>query len=263
MIGELIGKGNTADVFDIGNNKVVKLFQLDYPKNSVEKEFKNSKQINKCNIPTVEGYELIEYEGRYGILYDKIDGVSMLDLLLKTQDLEKYTKILANLHKKINSHKTKLDSRLKSILKKNIEGTEILSMDCKAKLFSILNVLPEDNCLCHGDFHFGNIIESQGMNYVIDYMNICQGHKFGDIARTVYLIEMTPVPSEANNIDNMFNMKKQVTDIYLKEMGVSREILSDWLMVTAAARLSELNVEQTVEIDTILEYLNDCSLKNY
>jgi hypothetical protein len=51
-------------------------------------------------------------------------------------------------------------------------------------------------------------------------------------------------------------MKKRVTDIYLEEMGVSRECLSDWLMVTTAARLSELNNEQTNEKNSILKYLS-------
>lgn len=263
MLGELIGKGNTADVFDIGNNKVVKLFQLGYPKKSVEKEFKNSKQINNCDIHTVKSYEIIEYNGRYGILYDKIDGISMLDLLLDTQDLDNYAKLLAMLHKKIIAYKTKMPFRLKTILKKNIEKTDKVSRNCKVKLLNILNFLPEGNCLCHGDFHFGNIMANQEKYYVIDYMNVCQGHKFGDIARTVYLIEMTPVPSEANNIDNIYNIKKQVTDIYLKEMCISREILSDWLMITAAARLSELNAEQIDETNAILEYLSDCGLKDY
>ena len=40
MIGALIGKGNTADVNELDNNKVIKLFKTGYPLDSVSNEFK-------------------------------------------------------------------------------------------------------------------------------------------------------------------------------------------------------------------------------
>lgn len=51
-------------------------------------------------------------------------------------------------------------------------------------------------------------------------------------------------------------MKKQSADIYLREMGVSRDFLTDWLTVTVAARLSELSHDQSIEKNNILEYLS-------
>lgn len=90
MIGVLIGKGNTADVFDMGNNKVIKLFNTGYPLNSMRNEFEKSKLLNVLDTPIAKSYELVTYGGRYGIIYDRIDGESMLDILLHTQDLEKY-----------------------------------------------------------------------------------------------------------------------------------------------------------------------------
>ena len=35
QFGELIGVGNTADVFDIGNHKAAKLFHLGYPESAM------------------------------------------------------------------------------------------------------------------------------------------------------------------------------------------------------------------------------------
>jgi len=96
--------------------------------------------------------------------------------------------------------------------------------------------------------------------YIIDYMNVCSGHKYGDIARTVYLTEMTPVPDGITDREQFLQIKKTITDIYLKEMGVSRDLLSDWLMVIAAARLSELSDEQNDEINSILDYLALCGI---
>lgn len=255
MIGALIGKGNTADVFEMNNNKVIKLFKTGYPLNCVRNEFENSKLLNTLDVPIVKSYELVTRSGRYGIIYERIDGESMLNIILNTKDFEKYSTTLALLHKKILSHKLQSAVSLKSILKKNIEDTDKLSMQCKSKLIITLEALPDGDSFCHGDFHFGNVIVSQEKYFIIDYLNVCRGHEYGDIARTVYLIEMTPVPPEIQDVEHIFYMKKRATDIYLEEMGVSRECLSDWLKIITAARLSELSNEQINEKNTILEYL--------
>ncbi len=265
MIGALIGKGNTADVFEMGNDKVIKLFHPGYSFNSVLFEYENSKLLNPLDVPIVKSYELVDWNGRHGIVYDKIDGKSMQDILLHPNNveenptpsalLEKYATALALLHKKILSCKSPSAVSLKSILKKNIEDTDQLSRQRKSKLIATLNGLPDGDGFCHGDFHFGNVIVSREKYFMIDYMNVCRGHEYGDIARTVYLTEMTPVPAEIHDRTLIRGMKKQATDIYLKEMGVNRECLSDWLMIITAARLGELRDEQTEEKNAILDYL--------
>ncbi len=257
----MIAKGNTADVFEIGDNKVVKLFKTGYPLDSVRHEFENSKLLHTLDIPIAKSYELVTYEGRHGIVYDRIDGESMLDILLQTEDVKKQATALALLHKRILAHQLPSAFSLKSILKSNIERANQLGAQWKAKLITVLDELPGGNCFCHGDFHFGNVIVNRKEYYIIDYMNICHGPEYGDIARTVYLLEMTPANAENPGVvANILNMKKRVTDIYLEEMGVSRESLSDWLMVTAAARLSELNSAQKDETNAILDYLMVCGL---
>jgi uncharacterized protein (TIGR02172 family) len=256
MIGTLLGKGNTADFFDMGNNQVIKLFRTGCPLNMVQKEFENSKLLNTLDVPIVKSYDMVTDGGRHGIVYDRIDGKSMQDELLSSGDLEKYATVLALLHKKMLSRNLPGAVSQKSILKRNIEHTDKISRQCKAKLIAVLDMLPDGASFCHGDFHFGNVIVSQEKYYIIDYMNVCRGHEYGDIARTVYLIEMTPVPAEISDAEHILYIKKRATDIYLKEMGVSREYLSGWLTVIAAARLSELRDEQTGERNAILEYLS-------
>jgi hypothetical protein len=68
MLGALIGKGNTADVFEMDNNKVIKLFKTGYPLNSARNEFENSKLLKGLDVPIVKSYELVTCSGRYGII---------------------------------------------------------------------------------------------------------------------------------------------------------------------------------------------------
>lgn len=254
-LGPLIGKGNTADVFDVGQGKVVKLFHVGYPASSVHKEFINSRMINGLDVPVVQSHELITFAGRHGIVYDKLDAVSLLDMLLSTYDIEQYTLILARLHKRILSQDLRNATSCKEVLRRNIQNTELLDEQRKEKLYTVLDALADGDCFCHGDFHFANVLMAQQEFHIIDFMNVCRGHRHYDIARTVYLIGKTPVPTEMQNKAAVLQMKERAVDIYLKEMGVSKECLADWLTVIAAARLSELNSAQIEETNIVLDFL--------
>lgn len=256
MIGTLIGKGYTADVFDAGNGRALKLFRAGYPADSARNEFNNAQLIGRLNIPIIQSYGLIEYEGRHGILYERIDGQSMLELLLQSGDIATYAAALAALHKQIVACVLPGATPLLYILRANIEQTAALDAYAKAKLLELLDALPGGEFACHGDFHFGNVIIHNQHSYIIDYMNVCCGHPHGDVARTAYLIEMTPTPDDTPNLEHVRAMKKQVADTYLQHMGVSRDSLSAWMAVTAAARLSELGDGQAAERASVLAYLS-------
>lgn len=260
MIGALIGKGATADIFELDEHKVIKFFRAGYPLGSVRHEYENSKLLSGLDIPAAKSYELVVQDGRYGIVYDRIDGESMLDLLLRTEDVQRYARDLAVLHQKILAHSLPAASGLTSILKYNIERTDRLSLERKSKLMAVVDTLPDGDGFCHGDFHFGNVIVSEAKYTLVDYMNLCRGHRLGDIARTVYLIEMTPASAEIIDHKHIMAMKKCAADIYLNAMGVCRADLSDWLLVTAAARLFELSSEQSDEEEAIREYLSTCGI---
>ena len=256
--GALLGKGNTADVYDLGDNKVVKLFHAGYPRDAVHKEFRNSQLINALDVPVTKSYGLVSYHGRLGIVYDKADGVPLLDVLLSTQDIQKCVHILASIHKQLLRAVVPAALRFKSFLEDNIKQADAFGPQQKSHLLSILDTLPDGERFCHGDFHFGNIMLCGQKNYVIDYMNVCRGHAYADIARTVYLIEMTPVPEELEDKEQILAMKKAATDCYLREMAVERAWLKDWLIVIAAARIAELRKEQKTEKHAVLEFLSTC-----
>ncbi|NLY84913.1 MAG: hypothetical protein GX077_00975, partial [Tissierellia bacterium] len=60
-----------------------------------------------------------------------------------------------------------------------------------------------------------------------------------DIARTVFLIEYTPLPKDIENKEGLLQLKKSLADLYLMEMDVSREEIKDYLLVIGEARRGE------------------------
>lgn len=62
-----------------------------------------------------------------------------------------------------------------------------------------------------------------------------------DIARTVYLIEYTPIPLgiRDDEKERVLLLKTSLADQYIRQMNVSREMLQDYLSVIRFARKGE------------------------
>jgi uncharacterized protein (TIGR02172 family) len=238
QLGKCIGVGNTASIYEWEDGKALKLFHQGYPDTAVEKEYHNAMAIRDMNFAKPRAYEIISYEDRKGIIYDKLKGEALLDWILRTGDLQECAMIMAKLHKEILQNHISNVPCYKDFLKHHVSNT-LLTLEDQKELLHRIDQLPEGNTLCHGDFHPANIILSEGCTYVIDFMNICHGDYLYDIARTVYLIEYTPVPAEAPDRDLILNYKKTLTDLYLIQMEVTREMIRDYLAVIAAVRKGE------------------------
>ncbi len=263
-LGARIGIGNTAEIFEADQGRVVKLFVKGYPESSMMKEYENSRLLHGLGLPVALSYGMVQHGERHGIIYDRVEGDSLLDLLMADPSmLESGVTALAALHRTMLACRLPEALSLKKILRQYIGRSKDLGEARKEKLLILLEELPDGDYFCHGDFHFGNVMAGPQGHTVIDYMNICRGHTYGDIARTVYLTEMTPVPAEAGDqTEFLLKLKKRAADLYLEQMGVTREELSDWLMVTAAARLGELRREEQAERESVLEYLRHSGLFN-
>ncbi|WP_050943034.1 hypothetical protein [Bacillus methanolicus] len=80
-LGKLIGRGNTAEVFEFSNKEVLKLFYEKIPFEYIEKEYETSRVINQLGIPSPNVRELTELDNKWGIIYEKIIGRSFTQVL--------------------------------------------------------------------------------------------------------------------------------------------------------------------------------------
>ena len=174
----LIAIGNTAEVFEYEEDKVLKLFKAGYPLEQIQREFNNTVIMNKICVHTPKAFEIVEHEGRHGIVFQKNIGVDLLSEYLKNPSDEKVAaEILVDLtdiQKKVLSEETTEGISYKNYL-------EWFGYDASN--------LPDGNFICHGDLHPGNIIRTKdGELCLIDFMNVCRGPKEYDVARTYVLL---------------------------------------------------------------------------
>ncbi len=252
----MIGRGNTAEVFDIGDNRVLKLFRTGaYSQGEMEREFQNALLAERAGLPVPKAHSIVPVGERTGIIYDKAPGETLLELIFKTGDVETYTLKLAALHKWLLDVSLPSVKSCKKGLRYKIERTERFPLEGKAKLLKLLDSLPDGDSLCHDDFHFGNVLWDGKQTYLIDLMDICKGNRNFDIARTLYLTEFPQAPENIPNRENFPEMQKLAADIYLREMGAARDELEPFLIIAAARSLTGLKDDQAKQQELTLQYL--------
>lgn len=217
-----IGKGNTAEVFEYGEGKVCKLFLEGYPREYVELEYANAIEVFSLNLNIPRPFEMIETVGRCGIIYEKIEGKTLLTLMLEQEEKDsRMLDELVKLHCELLSRHTTNLLSYKDFLIKLIEQRT----DEEELLIDQICALPDGDCLLHGDFHPGNVLVKEDNSLVIiDFLNVCQGPAEYDIARTFFLLR---------------GSDEAVADSYLNKMCVHKGDIAQFLNVIEQCRKYE------------------------
>ncbi len=74
-----IARGRTADVYAWDDRHILKLYQAWCPPHWVEQESRVAQAVCQAGIPTPAAGEIVSVDGRRGILYERVNGISMLE----------------------------------------------------------------------------------------------------------------------------------------------------------------------------------------
>ncbi len=243
--GKLIGQGRTSEIFEWEEDKILKLFRTGLPKIAIENEYEISINIYKELKFTPKVYNLIEIDNRVGIIYERINGITMMkETASKPWKVKKEAQQLAELHKSIQQKVNFELPNCKTRLKDNISRTDLLQDEIKARLYGYIDELEDGNILCHGDFHPDNILITKYGQIIIDWMTATQGNPLADVARTSILFKFGVIPDKiflGQQIINFIRNKFYLEYIkhYIKLTGIKIERIEQWELPVAAARLIE------------------------
>lgn len=239
-----IAQGRTAEIYPWDDGHVLKLFREWCPSDWVEYEARIADAIHGAGVPSPAPGEITEVDGRRGLIYERLDGISMLqDLNARPWMLIKHARSLAELQVQINQKSIAGLPSYKARLSNDISNTQHLSEMLRNKALTQLEMLPDGNSLCHGDYHPGNILLTKRGPIVIDWMTASAGVRWADVARTDLLLSIG-AKSAAKQLSPIIRWAIGVYHrIYLshyKALFPDTEAEMDrWIPVIAAARLKE------------------------
>jgi uncharacterized protein (TIGR02172 family) len=239
-----IAEGRTAEIFLWDDHHILKLYRAWCPPHWIKDEERIARAVYEAGIPSPAAGEIVEVNGRQGLIYERIQGISMLqNMNAHPWTILQHARSLARLQVKINKQSITGLPSYKDGLRYAISKTPHLSEDLRTKTLALLDSLPNGQRLCHGDYHPGNVILTKDGPIVIDWMTASAGSFWADVARTSLLMSIGP--KGAGRLINPI-VRVAITlyhRVYLNQYHAlvpdTTNELNRWMPVIAAARLNE------------------------
>ncbi len=256
-----IALGRTAKVYAWEDGKILKLLHNWVHPGNADHELRLARIVQASGLPVPAVFDIVEVDGRRGLVYERVDGPSMLDAMGKNpQKTRHYLRQLAGLHFNMHTHSVPELPSQRERLQWKIEHAKPLPQELKAAALQALESLPDGNRLCHGDFHPGNILLTTRGPIIIDWIDASRGNPLADVARTYLLFSTARLPGFSVlalllRIANRW-MLNQYLQSYFASQPSERNDLKAWLPVVAAARMEE---GITHEIPHLLEIVKSSS----
>ncbi len=80
-LGNLIGKGASAEIYEWGKDQVLKLYFRDHPIEPIEREASNTHAIYSTGFRVPEAGNIVEINNRLGLPLERVDGISLSDII--------------------------------------------------------------------------------------------------------------------------------------------------------------------------------------
>jgi uncharacterized protein (TIGR02172 family) len=253
-----IAEGRTAEIYDWNDSQIIKLYREWCPPDWVDYEARIARAVYEAGIPSPKAGEIVEVQGRRGLLYQRLEGISMLqDMNARPWMLWKHARSLAELHLKIHAQSTTGLPSYKERLDYDIRNSKHLSEELKSKALVLLKVLPGGTKICHGDYHPANVLITERGPVVIDWMTASTGSPWTDVARTSLILSIGAKAAGKQVSPTIRTAIKLYHRIYLNRYRAlepdTKHELDRWLPVIAAGRLNENIIPEREALIKIVE----------
>ena len=249
-----IGAGREAEVFALGEGRVLRLARTAAFRQAVERERVALLAAGRSGAPVPALFERVDVDGRPGLVLERLDAHDLLHgLLRRPWELALVPWVLARVHASL--HEGVAPTELPDLRTEVVERlrSDLVPSDVRHAALRRLSELPDDDRLCHGDFHPGNVLRRRGGGYaVIDWKAATRGDPAADIARTRLLLVGAWIPGAGPRALQLLltPFRWALYSLYLAAYRhwrrVERRTVAAWLPVLAAARLSyDIDQERT------------------
>ncbi len=159
--GKLLGRGRDADVYDIGDGRVLRRYRVDYDHAD---EIAALRHLHDQGFPAPRLYAA---DGGREMEMERIDGPTMLAELTRAPwRAARYGRMLADLHRRLHE----------------------VAPPAGLRVMRDAGERDETWCIVHQDLHPGNVLLSPRGPIVIDWSNVALGPAGRDLAATVIVL---------------------------------------------------------------------------
>ena len=183
---EVIGQGANGKVYRIDADTIVKVYFKSDALPEIERERELARTALILGIPTAIPYDVVKVGEGYGSVFELLNAKSFAKLIQTDPDsTDQVVAMSVDLLKKIHGTLVKPDKMppMKAVAQNWAAFLkDYLPEENFNKLVSLVDGVPEDLHMLHGDYHLKNIMLQDGEVLLIDMDTLCTGHPVFEFA---------------------------------------------------------------------------------
>ncbi len=184
---EIIGQGANGKVYRIDSDTIVKVYLNSDALPEIQRERELARAAFVAGVPTAIPYDVVRIEsGGYGSVFELLNASSFASLLISGEKtVDEIAKMSIDLLKLIHS-RTVTPGTMPDMKLVALDWADFLRDHLPAeqyeKLHALIDAVPEDLHMLHGDYHLKNIMLQDGECLLIDMDTLCYGHPIFELA---------------------------------------------------------------------------------
>ena len=183
---EVIGQGANGKVYRLDKDTIVKVYYKADALPDIHRERELARRAFVLGIPTAIPYDVAKVGDSYGSVFELLNAKSFSQLIAEEpENLDKYVELYVDLLKKIHSTEVRPedmpDQRAVVIGWVNFLKDYLDSAKWE-KLHTLVEAVPVDHHMIHGDYHTKNVMMQNGEVLLIDMDTLCQGNPLFEFA---------------------------------------------------------------------------------
>ena len=177
---EFIAKGANGAVYRYNDETILKTYFAKDALPEIKQERENARRAFVLGINTAIPYGIVRVGDGYGTVTELLSATSVTKLIRKDpEDMTLAAKYYVDMLKNIHSTEVE-DGEVPDMKETALAWADFVANhipeDQGRKLRALIEAVPKQNTLMHGDYHTNNIMVQNGEPLLIDMDTLCMGH---------------------------------------------------------------------------------------
>ena len=177
---EFIAKGANGAVYRYDNETILKTYFAKDALPEIKQERENARRAFVLGINTAIPYGIVRVGDGYGTVTELLNATSVTKLIKNNpSDMSEAVKYYVDMLKSIHAIEVE-DGEVPDMKETALAWADFVSAhipeDQGKKLRALVEAVPKQNTLMHGDYHTNNIMVQNGEPLLIDMDTLCMGH---------------------------------------------------------------------------------------
>ena len=177
---EIIAKGANGAVYRYDDETILKTYFAKDALPEIKQERENARKAFVLGINTAIPYGIVRVDDGYGTVTELLNAVSVTKLIRNNpDDMSEAAKYYIDMLKSIHAIKVE-DGEVPDMKETALSWAQFVSAHIPEeqgkKLRALIEAVPKQSTLMHGDYHTNNIMVQNGEPLLIDMDTLCMGH---------------------------------------------------------------------------------------